>query len=541
MRQRFLKRRCRSTRAQMVVYDFKMLAGRQFRLMLRARRPKVSRLGLLTACTLFLVILTPCSSRADIIHLKNGRTISARVVSQDEKQLVYEIGGGEISISSSLVDHVEKVEQPPEETSSAAKAERAIPPSDLPLPAVSSAGSEETAHSLVIIDNAVNQSRLQHLSDEDIKNSTPENKHLLAQGYDEAATFAAKQGDAEGAIDFYRQALKFPLNSPEELRLKVNLSSLLIQQTHYSDAIELLRPEENQYPNLPPIPILLGTAYYYKEDLGQAIEEWKKAMAIDGWEKSMNPKDAQKLRDALAKAEKENQAGSGFEEIESIHFLLRYDSSEAKGLGRQVLDTLEIAFRDVSMDLDYYPRETIVVLLYSKDAFRDITASPGWVGALNDGKIRVPVSGLTSVTPDLAQALKHELTHSFVHLITQGHCPVWFNEGIAQLEEGKSTATMPTGGAHLARAFSSGGLPSFKGSEGSFLKLPPITVPVAYAKSLAGLEYIRDTYGMLEIRQLLKAMAGTPDFSALIQQELHIDYDAFETEVASYIVKKYGS
>ena len=38
--------------------------------------------------------------------------------------------------------------------------------------------------------------------------------------------------------------------------------------------------------------------------------------------------------------------------------------------------------------------------------------------------------------------LKHELTHSFVRLITLGHCPTWFNEGLAQLEEGSTSAAL---------------------------------------------------------------------------------------------------
>ena len=59
-----------------------------------------------------------------------------------------------------------------------------------------------------------------------------------------------------------------------------------------------------------------------------------------------------------------------------------------------------------------------MVLLYPNQDFRDITRAPNWVGALNDGKIRIPVSGLTQMTPDLARVLKHELTHSFYHLGT---------------------------------------------------------------------------------------------------------------------------
>lgn len=496
----------------------------------------------LVATAILCLAATPRLALADFIHLKNGKTITAKVVSQDAKQVVYEIGGGEISISASIVDHIEKGELPPEEALSGAQSQRAVPPADLPLPPANPAGPEETSPSRVIVDNTLDQARLEHLDDDLIRNPTLENRRQLAQGYQEAATFFIKQGDAERAIDLYRQALKFSLYPPDELRLTVNLSDALIQQTHYSDAINLLLTESNQYPNLALLPILLGSAYYHKEDLARAIEQWKKAMAIEGWEKGLDPKDAQKVRDALAKAEKENEAASGFEEIQSIHFLLRYDGSEAKGLGQPVLDSLEDAFRKISLDLDYYPRETIVVLLYSKDTFRDITQSPGWVGALNDGKIRVPVSGLVSVTDELARMLKHELTHSFVHLITQGNCPVWFNEGLAQFEEGKNTATFPgLGGAPLARAFSSGLLPSYKDLEGSFLKLSPDKVGPAYAKSLAGIEYLHETYGMAEIHQLLKALAGNSDLGGLIQQDLRITYPNFETEVASYIEKKYGS
>jgi hypothetical protein len=160
------------------------------------------------------------------------------------------------------------------------------------------------------------------------------------------------------------------------------------------------------------------------------------------------------------------------------------------------------------------------------------------VGALNDGKIRVPVSGLTQVNVELARVLKHELTHSFVRQITMGRCPIWFNEGLAQLEEGATTATM---GSQLARAVATGRLPSFPSLEGPFLNMPQDQVALAYAQSLAALEYLRTTFDMVEIRNLLKAMPSQPDFGVLLQDELHLSYPAFEQEVANYIVKKYGT
>jgi hypothetical protein len=189
------------------------------------------------------------------------------------------------------------------------------------------------------------------------------------------------------------------------------------------------------------------------------------------------------------------------------------------------------------LDLDYFPAEAIAVILYPNQAFRDITRTPSWVGALNDGKVRVPVSGLTQMTPDLARVLKHELTHSFVRQITLGHCPTWFNEGLAQLEEGSTTAAL---GSQLARAFVAGKLPTFASLEGSFVSLPPDQVTLAYAKSLAALEYLRDVFGMGEVRRILRLMPSS-DLSTVLQDETRMSYAAFEDEVANYVVKKYGS
>jgi len=141
------------------------------------------------------------------------------------------------------------------------------------------------------------------------------------------------------------------------------------------------------------------------------------------------------------------------------------------------------------------------------------------------------------MNPDLARVLKHELTHSFVRQITLGHCPTWFNEGLAQLEEGSTTAAM---GSQLARALASGKIPAYASLEGSFVSLPADQAILVYAKSLAALEYLRDTYGMGEVRRILRQMPSA-DFPTILQDELRMGYPAFEDEVATYVLKKYGS
>jgi tetratricopeptide (TPR) repeat protein len=508
------------------IISIRMLIHALLRAAWRGYLRKPRWMGFHLAWILLAATSTSSLALADVIYLKNGHQIIAKVLSEGAKQVVYESGGGEISIPRSLVDHIEKGSVDSDAAPPAEAPNHAIPASDLPLPAQDAAQPAVAAHSEVITDSAIDPARLQHLDNEVLRSPNFENRNRLVRGYHTAAIFLARHGDPEAAIDLYRHALKF---APDDLALTLGLSYLLVKQTHYNGAIELLLPASIEYPKSADIPMLLGSAYYSSENLGRAIEEWKKALALQ---------ESQPLREALAKAEKEKDAASSYEEIQSIHFLLRYDGTEAKGLGKQILDTLESAFRDLQLDLDYYPRETIVVLVYSKDAFRDVTRSPTWVGALNDGKIRVPVSGLTGITPELNRLLKHELTHSFVHLITLDRCPVWFNEGLAQLEEGATTATL---GTQLARELSSGRAPSYRALEASFMKLPEDQVAPAYAKSLAALEYLRETYGMAEIRQLLKAMASNPDFNALIEKDLRLNYASFETEVSSYVEKKYGS
>ncbi len=99
---------------------------------------------------------------------------------------------------------------------------------------------------------------------------------------------------------------------------------------------------------------------------------------------------------------------------------------------------------------------------------------------------------MQSVTPELARVLKHELTHSFVSQMSGNRCPTWLNEGIAQMEEGRSSAS---NGRQLAQLFAAGNEIPFNVLEGSFMNFSAPVATVAYAESLAAAEYIRDAYG----------------------------------------------
>ncbi len=176
------------------------------------------------------------------------------------------------------------------------------------------------------------------------------------------------------------------------------------------------------------------------------------------------------------------------------------------------------------------------MILYSSQQFADITRAPAWAGALNDGKIRVPVQGLTSMTPDLAQVLQHEMVHSFVYQFIQGRCPTWLNEGLAQMLSGKDSSRY---GSMLVRVYS-GTRVKMSGLEGSYTRFNGQQAGVAYAVSLAAAEMIRDQYGDYMFPSILEALRAGESLEQALWSVLRLKYEDFDEQVGRYVLSRYG-
>jgi hypothetical protein len=143
-----------------------------------------------------------------------------------------------------------------------------------------------------------------------------------------------------------------------------------------------------------------------------------------------------------------------------------------------------------------------------------------------------------SVTPELARVLKHELTHSFISQMSGNRCPTWLNEGLAQLEEGKSSAS---NGHQLAQLFAAGNEIPFNMLEGSFMNFSEVEANVAYAESLAAVEYIRDCYGMSEMALACwNFLSQGSSTEAALRATVHADYRQLRDEMAKALKEKYG-
>jgi tetratricopeptide (TPR) repeat protein len=461
------------------------------------------------------VLVAALPAPADVIHLKNGRSIWADAVRENKDHVEYDLGEDTYAIPRSSVDHIDTGGVAPVHAGSGAASANAP---DITPPAPSFSHETDVAEK-VIREGKVDADALSAIA-------ATGNSELAATAYFLAGKHESDHGNFPQAKRDYESALRF---QPDNSTLLIYYAATLMRTGHASEALTYAQHAANVSPDSPDAMGMLGFAQFASDHTPDAIRSWKKSLAL---------RPDATVSQYLARAERESSAEAAFSQRESSHFNLHFEGKDtSETFRRDLLATLDSEYDDLIRDLGYSPQNNIAVTLYTQQTFFDVTRAPSWTGALNDGKLRIPVSGVQSVTPDLARILKHELTHSFVSQMSGNRCPTWLNEGVAQIEEGKSSGS---NGRLLAQMFASGNEIPFNILEGSFMSFSAPEATVAYAESLAATEYIRDAYGMSEITRILELQAQGSSTEAALRTTVHSDYRQLRDEMAQALKAKYG-
>jgi len=450
---------------------------------------------------------------ADVIRLKNGKTIVADSTSENNGRIEYIIGDNTFSIPKTLVEGIDTGRG-----STVPAAPPAIASVELAPPQPSVSGGTELI-SKVVHNGQVDVAAIKAIENEGVPERSAEANFW-------AAVFEARLNNLPAAERYLQASLHYRPDHPVALE---TYAAVLLKLERYSEALPYAERAMRASPRSAEALSVLGYAYYRNNRNRDAITAWKKSLSL---------RPDPRVQELAAQAERESSTEADFSEQESHHFVLHYEGAQAPdGLRRSLFNVLEAQYNKLEGDLGASPRATISVSLYTDQEFFDVTHAPAWTAALNDGKIRIPIAGLTSMTPGLSRSLRHELTHSFISQITHGHVPQWLDEGLAQLEEPLSIAYA---GKTLAAVYASGNQVPLNQLEMSFLGYNTQEAAVAYAESLAAVECIRANYGMSDLARILQRLGEGASIESALRSTIHEGYAQLETEIGDYLLKKYG-
>jgi Tfp pilus assembly protein PilF len=295
----------------------------------------------------FLILISALFSHADVIHLKNGRTIWADHVRQNGNHLEYDVGDNSYAIAQSSVDHVEAGGVPPQFASSASARSTQDLPGVVPQEELT-AGAD--LPSKLIRDGHVDKDALRSVED----SSQPE---ITAAAYFIAGKEEFDSGNFPQARTYFDSALRFQPDSPTIVGY---YAAVLMRMGRTKDALSYAQRATRLAPASADAYAMLGAAQYASDDTANAIRSWKTSLRL---------RPDASIQAYLDKAEREIKQVADFSERASSHFTLHFEGKQTSDAFRQaILMTLESAYKDLQSSLNYTPRDNIAVFLLTQQA-----------------------------------------------------------------------------------------------------------------------------------------------------------------------------
>ena len=272
------------------------------------------------------------------------------------------------------------------------------------------------------------------------------------------------------------------------------LALSLLELDRLGEARVVLTHALGRHPEASVLHEVMGRIDYLEEELEAAVESLKKAVATA---KTPSPS----LKNFLAKVERESQVEKGFYKDARGPFLVKCDDRAFRGISTRVLNALDSISNRISTDLGLALPGRLTVVLYTREDYQSATLAHGWTGALYDGKIRLPVRNYESAESVISATLAHEMTHWFIRHWAP-HCPLWLNEGLAQMQENPRNPTVPfavlSRGKREGQILPMSKLPSDWASEADASR-----IGLYYAQALGFTDFLARRFGDASLRELL--------------------------------------
>ncbi len=380
------------------------------------------------------------------------------------------------------------------------------------------------------------------------------------------AYHSAKSGKLEKAVELILEALKKKPDSPRLQRETSHLFAMRgfrsLQNGAHDRALGFFREALYYWKDNQQAIRGMGITYYRKHDRGRA-EKWLLKFVDNGGDRpgvytllgrinyerdrledalyyfrvslSVSPEQPE-ISELAEKIRREIKVEGDFYSDESRHFHLKYEGTASPAISSMVLHISEEAYMDVGSAFGFYPEFPVTIILYTDKQFSTVTQSPAWAEAIFDGKIRIPVQGLSDRSRTLERLIYHEFTHALVHEVGGGRAPIWLHEGLAQSMEGVDR-DVPS----IAKKVTDGGGPfPLSSLEDSFLDMPSEKAKAAYRESWLAIRFLDEYYGPFVESEMLDSLHHGGDIRDAVERVSSREYKEVDREFARWVKRQAG-
>lgn len=172
----------------------------------------------------------------------------------------------------------------------------------------------------------------------------------------------------------------------------------------------------------------LASSLYWLDELADAEKYANEALTLKP--------DYPFIQKLLATIQKEKAIEETYREISTRLFTVKFKGENAvdTSIATEIVTMLEEDYNDLSPKFNIRFSSPVKVIIYPDAEYYSQTGTAGFYAAHYEPgkqKIHVPVKNFTVNRKVFENALKHELTHSFIHNAAPS-VPRWLDEGIAQ-------------------------------------------------------------------------------------------------------------
>lgn len=269
---------------------------------------------------------------------------------------------------------------------------------------------------------------------------------------------------------------------------------------------------------------LLGRIAYFRQDADTAHDYWERALS----EPDITEKQKKAIEEDIRKSTDEKESEDDLKDYRSDKFIIKYNQDELSASAYKVNSVLRSAYRVVGRYFNHFPSEKITVLIYNAEIFKQATGnSHGGIRALYDGKIRLPAIDAKTDLITFKSLLWHEYTHALVYEIAGPRCPVWLNEGLAQIQE---DSIVPIKTPALRAAVRTQTTIPFQLIFSKHDGIPKdIDVGLFYQQSYSMTRYLLKRYQLYKVKKILIDLKKNKPVEKAFQDHLYLSPERFET------------